>query len=102
MPIRKALIAAIVPDKVIDVPPPVTVTPPPVTAASVPDGTLSVVVTAIAPEAESGSLTAKPVSCVGDPALTVCPGKVLTGASLTAVTVTLTLLVSWTPPDPTV
>ena len=69
---KNALIAAIVPLNVMElVPLPVTVTPPPEVAAKVPDETVSCVVTATAPEGESGSATASPDKTVGEPTLAV-------------------------------
>ena len=100
---RKALMSATVPVSVSARAVPPTDTPAPDVAASVPEGTLRVTVTAIAPDAESGSATARPTS--GFARLTVWvkdAGSVLTGASLIAVTVTNTVAVSVTPPEVTV
>ena len=78
---------------------PVMVAPPPAVTLSVPLVTLTVVVSA--PPSTSATLTPAMASGLSS-AVLWAPGTVLTGASLTAVTVTLTLAVSVTPPDVTV
>ena len=97
-----ALICAAVPE-IVTVPVAlfVIVAPPPLTTLSVPEpaGMESVVVSG--PLSTSATLTPEMTLLVSS--LVVCAaGSVLTGASLTAVTVMLTFAVSVTPPDDTV
>ena len=96
------MIWAAVPARVtVAVPLLVMVAPPPAVTASVPLVTLTVVVKAVAGPSTSATLTPAMASGVSSVALWA-PGTVLTGGSLTAVTVTLTLAVSLTPPEVTV
>ena len=95
---KNALMLAKLPVNVSAVAVPPTVTPPLDVAARVPEGTASV--TVITPEAASTSEMARPTKGVAW--LTVCvmeAGSVLTGASLTAVTVTVIVPVSFTSPE---
>ena len=78
---------------------PPIVAPPPVVTLSVPLVTVSVVVS----DPPSTSATDTPAIDSGVSSTTVCaPGTVFTGASFTALTVTVTVAVSVTPPDVTV
>ncbi len=87
---------------IVPVPEPVTVTLPPEVAAITPVGTASV--TVIVPLPASTSEIDRPVSAIPVSSLVAQPeaGRLLTGASLTAVTLTVTRAVSVTPPDVTV
>jgi hypothetical protein len=105
VPFSAALMAAAVPAICTEpVPLPVTVTPAVEPSVSVPLVTATVAVSE--PLSMSATVRAlpladentSPVSSVVDWA----PGAVLTGASFTALTVTLTLAVSVTPPEVTV
>ena len=97
----KLLMSAWVPDNTkVALPEPEIVTPPPLAAVKVPTGTLKV--TVMVPEATSTSLTLMPVMAVGTSSTTAIEPATLTGASLTAVTVVLTVAVSSAPPDVTV
>jgi hypothetical protein len=96
-----ALIWAMVPVSVtVPVPELAMVAVPPLTE-SVPLVTASVTVTVPVPA--STSLTLRPVMARAESSVVVCgPGTVLTGASLTGLTVTVTLAVSVVPPELTV
>ncbi len=99
---RAALICAVVPAIVtVPLPSPVTVAPlPPVTVSvPLPAGRLRVVERL----ALSTSATASPVITRGvSSSVLWARGKVLTGRSLTGLTVTSTVVVSSTPPEVTV
>ena len=82
-------------------PEPATVTPPEAVALNVPLATPRL--TLSGPVPASTSATARPVRASGVSSVPAkLAGRVLTGASLTGVTVTLTPAVSVTPPEVTV
>ena len=103
-PLSAVVIAAGVPETVtVPLPLPVTVIPAIEPSVSVPLTTVSVVVTELS---TSTTVMALPFAALNmrlvSSALDCAPGTVLTGASLTAATLTVTVAVSVTPPDVTV
>ena len=105
VPFSAALMAAAVPVTcTLPVPLPTTLTPATPASVSVPWVTASVVVSA--PPSTSATVIALPLALLNTSGLSsavVCaPGKVLTGASFTELTVTFTVAVSVTPPEATV